>query len=68
MLEVFERLFLKIDIPKKKTRNNKIKKVTFKEARKPQNSEVIKITSHDVAKSILEEINSQYLRSHLPEI
>jgi hypothetical protein len=68
MLEVFERLFLKIDIPKKKTRNNKMKEVTFKEARKPQNSKAIKIASYDVAKSILEEINSQYLKSHLPEI
>jgi hypothetical protein len=36
--------------------------------RKPRNSEAIKIASYDVAKSILEEINSQYLKPHLPEI
>lgn len=34
--------------------------------RKPVNSAKIKTASFDVAKSILEEINSKYLRKHLP--
>jgi len=36
--------------------------------RKPTNSAKIKTASFDVAKSILEEINSRYLRKHLPQI
>jgi len=36
--------------------------------RKPVNSAKIKTASFDVAKSILEEINSKYLRKHLPII
>jgi len=35
--------------------------------RKSRNSKKIKTASYDVAKSILEEINSKYLRRHLPE-
>ncbi|MEO0195421.1 MAG: hypothetical protein ABIL67_00015 [candidate division WOR-3 bacterium] len=35
--------------------------------KKPKNSLRIKTASYDVAKSILEEINSKYLRQHLPE-
>lgn len=34
--------------------------------RKPKNSKKIKTASYDVAKSILEEIDSKYLRKHLP--
>ncbi len=34
--------------------------------RKPRNSKKIKTASYDVAKSILDEINSKYLRKHLP--
>lgn len=36
--------------------------------RKPRNPNKIKTASYDVAKSILEEINSKCLKSHLPEI
>jgi hypothetical protein len=48
--------------------NNRDLVISISIPRKPQNSEAIKIASYDVAKAILEEINSQYLRSHLPEI
>ena len=36
--------------------------------RKPQNPTKIKTASYSVAKSILDEINSKYLRNHLPVI
>lgn len=36
--------------------------------RKPRNSIRIKTASYDVAKSILDEINSRYLRNYLPEV
>lgn len=36
--------------------------------KKPKNSIKIKTASYDVAKSILEEINSKYLRQHLPDV
>lgn len=36
--------------------------------RKPKNSNIIKTASRDVAKSILEEINSQFLRNYLLQI
>ncbi len=36
--------------------------------RKPKSSKKIKTASYDVAKSILEELSSKYLRKHLPEI
>ena len=36
--------------------------------RKPQNPTKIKTASYGVAKSILDEINSKYLRNHLPVI
>ena len=36
--------------------------------RKPKNSKKIKTASYDVAKSILEEMKSKYLRKHLPEV
>jgi hypothetical protein len=48
--------------------NNKDLVISISIPRKPQNSEAIKIASYDVVKSILEEINSQYLKPHLPEI
>ncbi len=35
---------------------------------KPRNSSKIKTASYDVAKSILEDINSKYLKKHLPEL
>ena len=48
--------------------NNRGLVISISIPRKPRNSEAIKIASYDVAKSILEEINSQYLKPHLPEI
>ena len=36
--------------------------------KKPKNSVKIKTASYDVAKSILEEINSKYLRQYLPQV
>jgi len=36
--------------------------------RKPQNSSKIKTASYDVAKSILEDIDSKYLKNYLPEL
>jgi hypothetical protein len=48
--------------------NNRDLVISISIPRKPQNSEAIKIASYDVVKSILEEINSQYLKPHLPEI
>jgi hypothetical protein len=61
-------LTIKLKYLKNLFENNRDLVISISIPRKPQNSEAIKIASYDVAKSILEEINSQYLRSHLPEI